>query len=276
MAAPDAWTPRAGALPGGDREPPGFINPIGDWVLSTAITQAASWRLALGGQAFTVVNISGNQLGQHRLPWPGRGPLSGTGLQVRPRWGWRSPSGSSIRRADDAPSDLGALRDLGISLAVDDFGTGYASLDYLRKFEFDEIKIDRSFARSRRGDKTDTAVTSSIIALGRSLDLMVVAEGVETQAQYEHLQRLGCETSPGLPHAQAGHVGGHRCLARRRLCKVRAVSYRRGNSRRRRPRRTALLWLGSRYARRASAALAAMPAAGAAPGSGSSCSICGS
>ena len=80
---------------------------------------------------------------------------------------------------------------------MDDFGTGYASLDYLRKFEFDEIKIDRSFVSGLGRDKTDTAVTSSIIALGRSLDLAVVAEGVETQDQYEHLQRLGCETCQG-------------------------------------------------------------------------------
>ena len=80
---------------------------------------------------------------------------------------------------------------------MDDFGTGYASLDYLRRVRFDEIKIDRSFVAGLGTDRTDTAVTSSIIALGRSLGLHVVAEGVETQEQYDHLRQLGCDTCQG-------------------------------------------------------------------------------
>ncbi len=84
-----------------------------------------------------------------------------------------------------------------MSLAVDDFGTGYASLDYLRQFTFDEIKIDRTFVAGLGNDRTDTAVTSAIIALGRSLNLIVVAEGVETQEQYDRLRDLGCQRSQG-------------------------------------------------------------------------------
>ena len=100
-------------------------------------------------------------------------------------------------RVDDVAAELLAIREVGIALAVDDFGTGYASLDYLRRFTFDEIKIDRSFVSGLNQDRTDTAVTASIIALGRSLDLTVVAEGVETQAQYDSLNELGCGTSQG-------------------------------------------------------------------------------
>lgn len=194
--------PTRGLLPPADyldaiENHPALVNPIGDWVLATAISQAASWRQGLGGHAFTMwVNISGNQLGQQRLPGVVETLLSGTGLGSA-SLGLEVTERQLIRRADDAPSDLGALRDLGVSLAVDDFGTGYASLDYLRKFEFDEIKIDRSFVSGLGRDKTDTAVTSSIIALGQSLDLVVVAEGVETQDQYDHLKRLGCDSCQG-------------------------------------------------------------------------------
>jgi EAL domain-containing protein (putative c-di-GMP-specific phosphodiesterase class I) len=102
-----------------------------------------------------------------------------------------------IGKAEDAASDLSALEGLGVSLAVDDFGTGYASLDYLRTVTFDEIKIDRSFVSGLGTDKTDTAVTASIISLGRSLGMTVVAEGVETQSQHEHLRRLGCSVAQG-------------------------------------------------------------------------------
>ena len=80
---------------------------------------------------------------------------------------------------------------------MDDFGTGYASLDYLKRFTFDEIKIDRSFITGLGRDRTDTAVTTSIIALGQSLELSVVAEGVETQDQYKRLETLGCTLAQG-------------------------------------------------------------------------------
>ena len=91
-----------------------------------------------------------------------------------------------------------------MALAVDDFGTGYASLDYLRRFAFDEIKIDSSFVAGLGEDRTDTAVTTSIIALGRALDMVVVAEGVETQVQYDRLKELGCGMSQGyLMHRPA-------------------------------------------------------------------------
>ena len=86
---------------------------------------------------------------------------------------------------------------MGLRLAVDDFGTGYGSFDYLRRFPFDEIKIDMSFVAGLDRDRTDTAITSSIIALGRSLDLIVVAEGIETQAQYDRLRGLGCHVGQG-------------------------------------------------------------------------------
>jgi EAL domain-containing protein (putative c-di-GMP-specific phosphodiesterase class I) len=185
---------------------PDLVTPVGDWVITTAVAQTAAWREAWGDRAPKMwVNISCDQLVEHQGHLPalvdqllskaGLAPAD-LGLEVTER--------QLIRRVDDAASDLAALRDLGISLAVDDFGTGYASLDYLRRFIFDEIKIDKAFVAGLGRDRTDTAVTASIVALGRALDLNVVAEGVETQDQYDHLRGLGCAMAQGyLMHRPA-------------------------------------------------------------------------
>lgn len=155
------------------------------------------------------VNISGDQLGRHHLTGVVAELLSATG--VAPEYlGIEVTERQLARRADDVAADLSELHDLGVALAVDDFGTGYASLDYLRRFTFNEIKIDRSFVSGIQ-DRTNTAVTSSIIALARSLDLVVVGEGVETQAQYDRLRTLGCPVSQGyLLHRPApAEIIGH-------------------------------------------------------------------
>jgi EAL domain-containing protein (putative c-di-GMP-specific phosphodiesterase class I) len=185
---------------------PDLVTPVGDWVLTTAIAQATAWHRVLGDRAPKMwVNISCDQLVEHqghlpamvaRLLSEAKLGSDALGLEVTER--------QLIRRVDDAASDLATLRDLGVSLAVDDFGTGYASLDYLRRFIFDEIKIDKAFVAGLGRDRTDTAVTASIVALGRSLDLNVVAEGVETQDQYDHLRGLGCAMAQGyLMHRPA-------------------------------------------------------------------------
>ena len=178
-------------------EGPHLVTPVGDWVLEAAVTQAARWQERLGPKAPVMwVNISCDQLGRQHLTRVVDRLLTTTGLAPE-RLGIEVTERQLARRADDVAGDLTALRDLGVALAVDDFGTGYASLDYLRRFSFDEIKIDRSFVSGLDRDRTDTAVTSSIIALGRSLGLTVVAEGVETQAQYDCLHQLGCAVSQG-------------------------------------------------------------------------------
>lgn len=194
--------PSRGLLPPADflhiaESHPGLVNPVGDWVLATAITQATAWRDEHGTRAPQIwVNVSCDQLGQQRLRSTVEGLLrkaqldpDAIGLEVTER--------QLIETTGDAASDLASLREFGVPLALDDFGTGYASLDYLRRFTFDEIKIDRSFVSGLGQDRTDTAVTASIIELGRSLDLAVVAEGVETQEQYDHLKQLGCSMCQG-------------------------------------------------------------------------------
>jgi EAL domain-containing protein (putative c-di-GMP-specific phosphodiesterase class I) len=177
-------------------EGPHLVMPIGDWVIDTAAAQAARWQHSFGDHAPTMwVNISCDQLGRQHLVGVVERLLSQPGL-ARGTLGLEVTERQLARRIDDVAADLIALRGLDVGLAVDDFGTGYASLDYLRRFTFDEIKIDQSFV-SGMHDRTNRAVTSSIVALGRSLDLTVVAEGVETQDQYDRLKELGCTLSQG-------------------------------------------------------------------------------
>jgi EAL domain-containing protein (putative c-di-GMP-specific phosphodiesterase class I) len=196
--------PTRGLLPPseflGVAEGPRLVLPVGDWVIRAAITQAAAWEQSIGASAPTVwINICCEQLGRHHLPGAVQEALAGAGLTPG-KLGLEITERQLARRAVDVASDLVALRELGVGLAVDDFGTGYASLDYLRMCTFDEIKIDRSFVAGLDVDRTDTAVISSIIALGRSLDLAVVAEGVETWDQYTRLQQMGCTVSQGYLH----------------------------------------------------------------------------
>ena len=185
-------------------ESPDLVDPVGDWVLNAAVAQAQAWSRAMGDQAPKIwVNISCEQLGNEHLVGVVASAFSNSGLAAS-SIGIEVTERQLIRQDDEAIADLEALRELGVSLAVDDFGTGYASLDYLRRFTFDEIKIDRSFVSGLGQDPTDTAVTSSIIALGQSLNLAVVAEGVETQDQHDQLRHLGCAMAQGyLMHRPA-------------------------------------------------------------------------
>jgi EAL domain-containing protein (putative c-di-GMP-specific phosphodiesterase class I) len=177
-------------------EGPQLITPIGDWVLETAAAQAAQWQRDVGERAPRMwVNISCDQLGRRHLVGVLERLLDAHQL-VPGSLGVEVTERQLARRLEDVSSDLTELRDLQVPLAVDDFGTGYASLDYLRRFAFDEVKIDRSFVAGLP-DRINVAIISSIIALGDSLGLGVVAEGVETQQQHNRLQDLGCGFAQG-------------------------------------------------------------------------------
>ena len=107
---------------------------------------------------------------------------------------------------DDASAGLVLMRqlkDIGVTLSIDDFGTGYSSLSYLKRFPIDELKIDRSFVMDLPGGDTDVAIVRTVIDLGHRLGMTVTAEGVETRAQWECLQREGCDNYQGFLYGKA-------------------------------------------------------------------------
>ncbi len=117
-----------------------------------------------------------------------------------------------MQDADEALARLRALAGLGVILSIDDFGTGYSSLAYLKKFPIHKLKIDRSFIIALATDESDQAIVSAIIQMGRALKLTVIAEGVETTAQRDVLQRLQCNQyqgflcAPGVPSEELDQV----------------------------------------------------------------------
>ncbi|MDH5594124.1 MAG: EAL domain-containing protein, partial [Gammaproteobacteria bacterium] len=103
-----------------------------------------------------------------------------------------------VENVEMASYIMDKLHAFGIKVSVDDFGTGYSSMSYLKRFPLDALKIDRSFVKDTPGDPDDVAITQAIIALGHSLNLRVIAEGVETEAQYDFLKEQGCDEIQGF------------------------------------------------------------------------------
>ena len=174
----------------------GLINPIGDWVLREACRQVRAWQDAGLPQLFVAVNVSPIQFRQAGFVDTVARALSASGLDAR----YLELELTERTVMNDAEQNLGtlsALNDMGIELALDDFGTGYSSLAYLKRIPVGKLKIDRSFVRDLEVDPDDRAIASTILSMGRSLRLKVLAEGVETAEQYEILRGMGCEMVQG-------------------------------------------------------------------------------
>jgi diguanylate cyclase (GGDEF)-like protein/PAS domain S-box-containing protein len=178
-------------------EESGTILEIGEWVLREACLKVAKWQhLGLPGLNVSV-NVSALQLLRGDFPGVVGRVLGETGL----------PPGSLeleltesvvMSNAPQSADKLRALRDLGVSLAIDDFGTGYSSLAYLRRLPFTTIKIDKEFVDDLTQGSEDAAITTTVLAMARSLGLRVVAEGVETEAQLEFLREHHCDEIQGF------------------------------------------------------------------------------
>ena len=175
----------------------GLITDIGSWVLKAACTQAAGWTDRYGTAAPVVaVNVSSRQLGNYGLTTLVTNTLTDTGL-APDRLLVEITETQLVAVGTSAMTDLCRLSAAGVQIAVDDFGTGYAGFNYLRRLPLDELKIDKSFIDGLGTDPTDTAITSSIITLGRSLGLTVIAEGIETTQQRDTVTDLGCTGGQG-------------------------------------------------------------------------------
>ena len=177
-------------------EETGLILPIGKWVLEKACAQAQEWLSAGYDFGRIAVNVSALQFSQKDLPKQISRILSETGLWAS-RLELELTESTLIRDVNQAVSQMNSIRALGVSISIDDFGTGQSSLSYLRSLPADTLKIDQSFVREQEGDGISPLVTS-IIGLGRSLGMTVLAEGVETRRQCEELKDAGCQVVQGF------------------------------------------------------------------------------
>ena len=206
MVSPGTFIPIA--------EENGLIIPLGEWVLRAACCEAASWP-----QPLTIaVNISPIQFHHGDLPRLVHSILLETGLAPS-RLELEITEGVFINDFSHAVSILRRLKSLGVQIALDDFGTGYSSLSYVHSFPFDKIKIDRTFIGDLRHNRHSMAIVRAVIGLGHSLNMPVLAEGVETQAQRGVLIKEGCDEAQGyffgrpLPIAEQAELIGRQANA---------------------------------------------------------------
>ncbi len=192
---PDRFVPVA--------EDSGLIADIGQWVIEEAARAAARWRRAPYGLKHVAVNVSGPQIWRsdfvdHVRRTIGRNGIAPDTLQIE----ITETLVMSDATRDDTMRRLDALRVLGVTMAIDDFGTGHSSLSYLKRLPVSILKIDKSFVRDIASDVNDEAIVRAIIALADSLQLELVAEGVETEAQMRWLREAGCHLGQGFLFAR--------------------------------------------------------------------------
>ncbi len=173
-------------------EESGLIMRMGEWVLREACREAASWPKPLT----IAVNVSPVQFRYVDLPNLVHSILLETGLSPS-RLELEITESVLIDDLSRAVSILRRLKSLGVQIALDDLGTGYSSLSYLHSFPFDRIKVDRSFVRELEHNRHSIAIVRAVIGLGHSLDVPVLAEGVETHAQHAFLRKHGCDAVQG-------------------------------------------------------------------------------
>ena len=193
--------PERGMVSPGDfiplAEETGLIEPIGDWVLRAACQQNKKWQDAGYPPVKVSVNMSARQFSKKNLVENITNILDETGL--KPEYlGIEITESVIMQDVKSTISKLQKLHNMGISLSIDDFGTGYSSLSYLKLFPINDLKIDRSFVFNITTDSTDAAIALSIIVLAHSMNLNVVAEGVETMEQLEVLRKQGCDIVQGF------------------------------------------------------------------------------
>jgi diguanylate cyclase (GGDEF)-like protein/PAS domain S-box-containing protein len=179
-------------------EESGLIVPIGSWVLETACKQLTAWASDPSTAALTIaVNVSGRQFLRPDFAAHVLDVLKRTGANPH-RLKLEITESLLLDDVDGVISKMATLRKHGVGFSLDDFGTGYSSLSYLKLLPLDHLKIDRSFVRDVLIDPNDAAIAQTILALGKTLGLSVIAEGVEDEAQWEFLSENGCDAYQGF------------------------------------------------------------------------------
>jgi diguanylate cyclase (GGDEF)-like protein/PAS domain S-box-containing protein len=190
---PGAFLPRAEAT--------GFIVNISEWVVMESCRAAKRWQgLGLAGVRIGV-NLSPLQFMRQNVPLLVTRALGAVGLDPR-LLDLELTESSVLEDSETLINDLAQLRAFGCEISIDDFGTGYSSLRYVKRFPVDRLKIDQSFVRNLPKDPNDVAIVRTVMALGHSLDLAIVAEGVETLEQVEFLTAEGCDELQGYYFAK--------------------------------------------------------------------------
>jgi diguanylate cyclase (GGDEF)-like protein/PAS domain S-box-containing protein len=192
-------------------EETGLIHPLGEWGLAEACRQITAWRDQVSRQRIASgtahaaspavdlrvsVNLSAKQFGRPDLVERIAGILSATSLSASDLR-LEVTESSLMSHEDTAQATMQGLQQLGVGLHMDDFGTGYSSLNHLHRYPFDTLKIDRSFVQEIVSDKSSSEIVRTILDLARSLNMEVVAEGIETEEQASQLQSLGCRLGQG-------------------------------------------------------------------------------
>jgi diguanylate cyclase (GGDEF)-like protein/PAS domain S-box-containing protein len=193
-------SPQLGFVPPGDfiavAEETGLIVPVGRWVAQTACVQNRAWQKGGLPQLRIAINISARQMTDKGLVEFISETVSKTGLTAE-SLELEITESAVMSNQERAEQVLNEFKQLGFHLTMDDFGTGYSSLAYLKRFPFDSVKIDQSFVRGIPESKDDEAIVEAIIAMAHSLQLKVVAEGVETKEQSDFLRTHGCDQIQG-------------------------------------------------------------------------------
>ncbi|MGL6245349.1 putative bifunctional diguanylate cyclase/phosphodiesterase [Pseudomonas sp.] len=186
----------------GVAEDSGLIVPLSKWVLAQACRQACAWQAAGLPKLCMSVNVSAIDFRQRGFVEGIEQVLEETGLDPS-LLELEITEGVLMQNVDATVTALKRIKAMGVRLAIDDFGTGYSSLSYLQRFPIDVLKIDQSFIRGLSRDSSDAALVSAIISLGKSLNLTIIAEGVETLEQLDFLKAHQCEEGQGYYFSKA-------------------------------------------------------------------------
>ncbi len=203
-------------------EETGLILVISEWVLRESCRQAAAWQQDGLGPIRLGVNLSPVQFRRQDVFDLVVRTLAETGLSPG-LLELELTENILMENADDAVVALQRLRSIGVMLSVDDFGTGYSSLSYVKRFPLNRLKIDQSFVRGLGTDVSDTAIVQTILELGHLLDLKVIAEGVENEAQTAWLRQEGCEEGQGFHFARPLPAAEFEALLRRQAAPLPAA-----------------------------------------------------